>query len=69
MPSQTSNAFFSKVGTQNMPEGDTRVQPWKEFHEPREELLKTGSVEVEIPSTDATGLHPFLSYNGGILLC
>jgi hypothetical protein len=52
-----------------MPADDTRVQPWKEFHEPKEELLKTGSIEVDIPSTDETGLLPFLVCNRRILPC
>ncbi|KAM3086627.1 hypothetical protein ACMFMG_000753 [Clarireedia jacksonii] len=55
MPSSTTNDFFAQVETKNLPTEVGKKQPWKEFHEPNEELMKSGSVEVEIPGSDENG--------------
>lgn len=62
MPAQpnnnnNTNNFFDQVGTQNLPLPDEKKQPWKEFHEPDEKLVDSGSVTVEIPSSDETGMY------------
>lgn len=56
-PHQESNSFFGNVSTENMPAADTKAQPWKKFHELQKELTNTGTIEVDIPGGDATGLY------------
>jgi hypothetical protein len=61
MPSSTTNDFFAQVETKNLPTEAGKKQPWKEFHEPNEELMNSGSVEVEIPKSDENGIYPILA--------
>ena len=56
MDSSLQNNFFDKVSTYNLPSQKAKAQPWKEFHEPQAQLADNGTLEIDVPSTEETGI-------------
>jgi len=56
MSPRVQDSFFDKVSAYNLPGQESKAQPWKEFHEPQAELANNGTLEIDIPTTEETGI-------------